>query len=65
MEIFDEKGIRETVRHNIDNMKVDGLYVIGNGLFQTLKELLKCQGVNAGYCKEPLERPELIFLVSF
>ncbi|WP_047383809.1 MULTISPECIES: N-acetylneuraminate lyase [unclassified Cetobacterium] len=28
--------------------------VIGNGLFQTLKELLKCQGVSAGFCKEPL-----------
>ncbi|MGL5356416.1 MAG: dihydrodipicolinate synthase family protein, partial [Cetobacterium sp.] len=24
---IDEKGIRETVRHNIDNMQVDGLYV--------------------------------------
>ncbi|MGL6120583.1 MAG: N-acetylneuraminate lyase, partial [Fusobacteriaceae bacterium] len=28
--------------------------VIGNGLFQTLKEILKCQGVHAGYCKQPL-----------
>lgn len=28
--------------------------ILGNGLFQTLKEILKCQGVDAGYCKEPL-----------
>ncbi|MGL5745163.1 MAG: dihydrodipicolinate synthase family protein, partial [Cetobacterium sp.] len=27
---IDEKGIRETVRHNIDKMKVDGLYVGGS-----------------------------------
>ncbi|MDX8337163.1 N-acetylneuraminate lyase [Candidatus Cetobacterium colombiensis] len=28
--------------------------ILGNGLFQTLKEILKCQGVDAGFCKEPL-----------
>ena len=27
---INEKGIREIVRHNIDNMKVDGLYVGGS-----------------------------------
>ncbi len=32
--------------------------ILGNGLFQTLKEILKCQGVDAGYCKEPMKKLE-------
>ena len=27
---INEKGLREIIRHNIDNMKVDGLYVGGS-----------------------------------
>lgn len=29
--------------------------ILKNGLFQTIKEVLKCQGVNAGYCKKPFK----------
>lgn len=30
--------------------------ILKNGLFQTIKEILKTQGVNAGYCKKPFRR---------
>jgi N-acetylneuraminate lyase len=30
--------------------------ILGNGLYQTIKELLKTKGVDAGYCKKPLKR---------
>lgn len=29
--------------------------VLANGLFPTLKEMLKCYGVDAGYCKKPFD----------
>lgn len=92
---INEKGLRQIIRHNIDKMKVDGLYVGGstfnvngvrarqifeltkagklaealeiqyvtndliegilaNGLYLTIKELLKLEGVDAGYCREPM-----------
>lgn len=28
--------------------------ILGNGLYQTIKELLEIQGVEAGYCKKPM-----------
>lgn len=36
--------------------------ILANGLFPTLKEMLKCYGVDAGYCKQPFEKlsPEKI-----
>lgn len=30
--------------------------ILKNGLFQTIKEILKLQGVNAGYCKRPFKK---------
>jgi N-acetylneuraminate lyase len=30
--------------------------ILENGLFQTLKEILKCYGVDAGFCKEPFAK---------
>ena len=30
--------------------------ILGNGLYQTIKELLKTKGVDAGYCKKPMKK---------
>jgi N-acetylneuraminate lyase len=30
--------------------------IIENGLYQTIKEILKDKGVNAGYCRQPMKR---------
>ena len=31
--------------------------ILSNGLYQTLKHILKLQGVEAGYCKKPMAKP--------
>lgn len=53
--VNEAREIQKTTNNMIDA-------ILDNGLFQTLKELLKCQGVSAGYCKEPLGKlsPEKI-----
>ncbi|WP_424236781.1 N-acetylneuraminate lyase [Bhargavaea ginsengi] len=30
--------------------------ILANGLYQTIKEILKAQGVDAGYCRKPMKR---------
>ncbi|WP_102335526.1 N-acetylneuraminate lyase [Salimicrobium jeotgali] len=31
--------------------------ILGNGLYQTIKEVLKDKGVDAGYCRQPMKKP--------
>ncbi|AKG03805.1 N-acetylneuraminate lyase [Salimicrobium jeotgali] len=31
--------------------------ILDNGLYQTIKELLKVKGVDAGYCRKPMKKP--------
>ena len=30
--------------------------ILANGLYQTIKEMLKTQGVEAGYCRKPMKQ---------
>ena len=39
------------VQH-VTNDLIEG--ILANGLYLTIKEILKCQGVDAGYCREPM-----------
>lgn len=37
---------------HVTNDLIEG--ILANGLYLTIKEILKLQGVNAGYCREPM-----------
>lgn len=39
---------------NVTNDLIEG--ILSNGLYQTIKEIMKLQGVNAGYCRKPMKR---------
>lgn len=39
---------------HITNDLIEG--ILSNGLYQTIKEIMKLQGVNAGYCRKPMKR---------
>lgn len=39
---------------NITNDLIEG--ILSNGLYQTIKEIMKLQGVNAGYCRKPMKK---------
>lgn len=39
---------------HVTNDLIEG--ILSNGLYQTIKEILKLQGVNAGYCRKPMKR---------
>lgn len=39
---------------NVTNDLIEG--ILSNGLYQTIKEIMKCQGVDAGYCRKPMKR---------
>lgn len=39
---------------HITNDLIEG--ILSNGLYQTIKEILKLQGVDAGYCRKPMKR---------
>lgn len=41
---------------NITNDLIEG--ILSNGLYQTIKEIMKLQGVNAGYCRKPMKKIE-------
>ncbi len=41
------------IQHTTNDL-IEG--ILGNGLYQTLKEILKDQGVDAGYTKQPMKR---------
>ena len=30
--------------------------ILSNGLYQTIKEILKLEGVDAGYCRKPMKK---------
>ncbi len=38
----------------VTNDLIEG--ILSNGLYQTIKEMLKTQGVEAGYCRKPMKR---------
>lgn len=45
--------LKEAVEiQHVTNDLIEG--ILANGLYLTLKEILKCQGVDAGYCREPM-----------
>ncbi|MCI5725105.1 MAG: N-acetylneuraminate lyase [Fusobacterium gastrosuis] len=39
---------------NVTNDLIEG--ILSNGLYQTIKEIMKLQGVDAGYCRKPMKR---------
>lgn len=39
---------------HITNDLIEG--ILSNGLYQTIKEILKVKGVDAGYCRQPMKR---------
>lgn len=39
---------------NVTNDLIEG--ILSNGLYQTIKEIMKCQGVDAGYCRKPMKK---------
>lgn len=39
---------------HVTNDLIEG--ILANGLYQTIKEILKDRGVHAGYCKQPMKR---------
>ncbi len=39
---------------HVTNDLIEG--ILSNGLYQTIKEILKLQGVDAGYCRKPMKR---------
>lgn len=41
------------IQHATNDLITD---ILQNGLYQTLKEILKDKGVNAGYCREPMKK---------
>lgn len=55
-QIFDltREGKLEEARQvqSVTNDLITG--ILGNGLYLTIKEILKCQGVDAGCCREPM-----------
>ncbi|NQD68599.1 N-acetylneuraminate lyase, partial [Bacillus haikouensis] len=48
-DIEEAKGIQHVTNDLISE-------IIENGLYQTIKEILKDKGVNAGYCRQPMKR---------
>jgi N-acetylneuraminate lyase len=47
--------IREAreIQHTTNDL-IEGM--LANGLYQTIKEIMKIQGVDAGYCRQPMKR---------
>lgn len=41
---------------NVTNDLIEG--ILGNGLYQTIKGLLELEGVQAGYCREPMTKEQ-------
>lgn len=41
------------IQHTTNDL-IEG--ILSNGLYQTIKEIMKLQGVNAGYCRKPMKR---------
>ena len=41
------------IQHTTNNL-IEG--ILSNGLYQTIKEILKLEGVDAGYCRKPMKR---------
>ena len=39
---------------HITNDLIEG--ILSNGLYQTIKEILKLEGVDAGYCRKPMKK---------
>ncbi|MDO4690941.1 MAG: N-acetylneuraminate lyase [Fusobacterium sp.] len=39
---------------NVTNDLIEG--ILSNGLYQTIKEIMKLQGVDAGYCRKPMKK---------
>ena len=42
------------IQHLTNDLITD---ILGNGLYQTIKLLLEEQGVEAGYCRQPMKEP--------
>lgn len=57
-QIFDlarEGKIKEALEiQHVTNDLIEG--ILANGLYQTIKEIMKCQGVDAGYCRLPMKK---------
>lgn len=48
-----EGNIAEALElQHVTNDLIEG--ILGNGLYPTIKEILKCQGVHAGICRKPM-----------
>lgn len=47
------KNIRSTLVQHVTNDLITD--ILGNGLYQTIKLLLEEQGVEAGYCRQPMK----------
>ena len=41
------------IQHTTNNL-IEG--ILSNGLYQTIKEILKLEGVDAGYCRKPMKK---------
>ncbi|QGM80953.1 N-acetylneuraminate lyase [Otariodibacter oris] len=54
-ELAQQGKIKEAFEiQNVTNDLIEG--ILGNGLYQTIKGLLECEGVEAGYCREPMTK---------
>ncbi|MDO9795633.1 N-acetylneuraminate lyase [Glaesserella parasuis] len=54
-ELAQQGKIKEALEiQNVTNDLIEG--ILGNGLYQTIKGLLKEEGVQAGYCREPMTK---------
>ncbi len=54
-ELAQQGKVKEALEiQNVTNDLIEG--ILGNGLYQTIKGLLECEGVEAGYCREPMTK---------
>ncbi|MDW0723042.1 N-acetylneuraminate lyase [Mannheimia haemolytica] len=56
-ELAQQGKIKEAFEiQNVTNDLIEG--ILGNGLYQTIKGLLELEGVQAGYCREPMTKEQ-------